>query len=118
MNLSPFLTIDHPCGETMLWCQAQITQTGFRSVQTFDLQAARLASHDCPCPNHGCDDCDCQMVVLLVYGSTPEPVTLILHGNGEQTWLSFADNPQQDGDPKLLATIRKALNVQGAIKVP
>jgi hypothetical protein len=118
MNLSPFLTIDLPCDETMQWSQEQITRAGLRSVQTFDLQAARHASHDCPCPNHGGEDCDCQMVVLLVYGSTAEPVTLIMHGNSGQTWLSFADSPRQDGDPKLLASIRNALNVRGAIKVP
>jgi hypothetical protein len=29
------------------------------------------------------------MVVLLVYGATNEPVTLILHGNNGQTWLSI-----------------------------
>jgi hypothetical protein len=118
MNLSPFQTIDLPCDKAMQWCKEQITRIGLRSVQTFDLQAARLAAHDCPCPNHGCEDCDCQMVVLLVYGSTPEPVTLILHGNGGQTWLSFADSLRQDGDPTLLASIRKALDVRGVIKVP
>jgi hypothetical protein len=80
-----------------------------RPVQTFDLHAARAGMHDCPCPHHGTDECDCQMVVVLVYGKTDQPVTLILHGNDRQTWLSVADSLHQRSDPKLSAEIRVAL---------
>lgn len=54
------------------------------------------------------------MVILLVYGSASEPVTLILHGNDGQTWISIADNPQQQADAKLIISIQQALE----IKVP
>ncbi|MDO9301235.1 MAG: hypothetical protein Q7T89_07620, partial [Anaerolineales bacterium] len=79
--------------------------------QTFDLHAARAGSHDCPCPNHGTNKCDCQMVVLLVYGNASEPVTLILHGNDGRTGISIADNPQQRAGIKLLTSIQQALGV-------
>jgi len=46
---------------------------------------------------------------MLVYGKAEEPVTLILHGNDGQTWLSIADNPRQRSDTKLPAEIRQAL---------
>jgi len=89
MNISPFLTVNLTCDRTLPWVSQQLLKAGLRSVQTFDLNTARAALHDCDCPHHGTDRCDCQMVVLLVYGSTTEPVTLILHGNDGQTWLSI-----------------------------
>jgi hypothetical protein len=49
------------------------------------------------------------MVVLLVYGEVAEPVTLILHGNDGQTWVSVADSPSQQTDKKLITSIRQAL---------
>lgn len=109
MNLSPFLSLNCPCDEALRWVRERLTRAGLHPVQTFDLHAAREGLHDCPCPNHGAEDCDCQMVVLLVYGSAESPVTLFLHGNGGQTWLSFADEPHPHADSKALAGIKQAL---------
>ena len=109
MNISPFLSVNHSCDETLQWATEQLSQAGLRPVQTFDLHTARLALHDCPCPNHGTEECDCQMVVMLVYGKVEEPVTLILHGNDGQTWLSLADVPRQKSDTKLSTEIQQAL---------
>lgn len=126
MNISPFLSVNQPCDEALRWTKKQLSQAGLRAVQTFDLHTARAGLHDCHCPNHGTEDCDCQMVILLVYGKTSDvstpldtsvstplntnPVTLFLHGNDGQTWLSIADEPRQHVDSKLLAGIRQALN--------
>jgi hypothetical protein len=85
MNISPFLSVNQPCDETLHWAKEQLSQANLRAVQTFDLHAARVGLHDCSCPNHGTDECDCQMEVLLVYGKSVEPTTLILHGNDGQT---------------------------------
>jgi hypothetical protein len=112
MNISPFLSINHPCDETLQWTKKQLLQADLRPIQTFDLHTARLAMHDCPCPNHGTDLCDCQMVVLLVYGNAAEPATLILHGNDGQTWASIASDPQQRTDAKLINSIREALKLE------
>lgn len=109
MNVSPFLSVTQPCGEALQWVNKQLQKAGLRPVQTFDLSAARNALHECACPNHGTEACDCQMVVVLVYGDTPEPLTLILHGNNGQTWFSMADYPRQGLDAKLSAEIRQAL---------
>jgi hypothetical protein len=57
------------------------------------------------------------MVVLLVYGNTSEPVTLILHGNDGQTRMSIADNPQQRADAKLITVIQQALEIEAPITV-
>jgi len=109
MNMSPFLSISHPCDEALQWTNKQLVNAGLRPVQTFDLHTARLGLHDCSCPNHGTNECDCQMVVVLVYGKAEEPVTLILHGNDGLTWLSFADGPRQRSDIKLFTEIKQAL---------
>lgn len=118
MNTSPFSSINHPCDKALQWTREQLLQAGLRSIQTFDLHAARVGLHDCPCPNHGTKECDCQMVVLLVYGNTSEPVTLILHGNDGQTGISIADNPQQRADAKLITEIQQALEVKVPLSVP
>ncbi len=81
-------------------------------MPTFDLHAARLGLEDCPCPNHGTEECDCQMIVLLVYAEAAEPITLILHGNDGQTWISLADGPSQRTDKKLMSSIRQTLESQ------
>lgn len=88
-TLSPFLSISSSCDHALSLAQQALGKAGLSSIQTFDLSATRLGLHECSCPHHGTEACDCQMVVLLVYGSTNEPVTLILHGNNGQTWFSI-----------------------------
>ena len=112
MNASPFLTVNCPCDKTLQWTKKQLSQAELRVAQTFDLHTARVGLRDCPCPNHGMNECGCQMIVLLVYGKAAEPSTLILHGNDGQTWLSIVDNPLQRADTKLIAAIRQALEIK------
>ncbi len=109
MNFFPFLSVNQPCDETSQWTKMQLSQANLRAVQTFDLHAARSGLHDCACPNHGTEECDCQMVVLLVYGKNTEPETLILHGNDGQTWLSIAETPNQKKNTDTETAIRNAL---------
>jgi len=109
MNISSFLSVDHSCDETLQWAKEQLSQASLHAVQTFDLHTARIGLHDCPCPNHGTTECDCQMVIMLVYEKSEEPVTLILHGNNGQTWLSIVDSPRQRSDTKLVNAIQQAL---------
>lgn len=111
MNFSPFLSIHRSCNEALSWSKERLSEAGLRPVQTFDLHTARAGSHDCSCPQHGTEDCDCQMVVMLVYGQAEEPVTLILHGNDGQTWLSITDDPCQRSDDQLIGAIQQALEV-------
>jgi hypothetical protein len=80
-----------------------------RVFRTFDLQLVRRAQVNCPCPHHGTAQCNCQMVVLLVYDGRSEFVSLVVHGHSGQTWFSIVDTPQQRADPRLEAAIRLAL---------
>ena len=106
---SPFLSLDCNCDEALLRLEGKLAAANLRVVQTFDLQSARLGLDDCPCPHHGTSACDCQMVILLLYGQTGVPATLILHGNGGQTWLSLIDRPGQPAGAEALAIVRGVL---------
>ena len=110
MSISPFLSVNCPCDETLRWAKKRLSRAGLRAMQTFDLHTARAALRNCPCPHHGTKECDCQMVILLVFGQAEEPATLLLHGNGGKTWLSITDEPRQRADSKLLAGIKRALD--------
>lgn len=107
--LIPFLALDQPCDQVLTLVNQQLTSAGFRVVQTFDLQVARLAHPDCPCPHHGTADCNCQMIVLLVYGNQGGPATLVIHGQEERAWLSLAIPVDRHGNQHLETAIRRTL---------
>lgn len=110
---SPFLILERPCDEAIDWVAQQIGSAGLQVVRTFDLHEARFKPGDahpsCPCPHHGTDQCDCQMVILLVYGINRHPVSIVAHGNNGQTWFSVVDTPQQRADPQVEEAIRQSL---------
>ena len=112
MSMSPFLSVGYPCQEALAWVNQRLTEANYRSVQTFDLQQARTGSSSCTCPHHGTEACDCQMIILLVYGNACEPVSLILHGNDGQTWLSFGETLRPESDPELILAIQKTLGTK------
>ena len=109
ISIPPFQVLEQPCEEAIAWVTKQLGNLGLRSVVTFDLQIARIAHTDCPCPHHGTDQCDCQLNVLLVYKINSKPATLLAHGHDGRTWLSLVNTPQQPVDPRLEALIRKTL---------
>src|SRR4030042_2278756 len=104
---SPILTLDQPCDDAVDWVVSNVNKVGLSVIRTFDLQVAKDAQIACPCPHHGTDLCDCQMVVLLVYAGNLVPVTLIAHGYNHQTWFSVVDTPQQRADPRVEIIIRQ-----------
>jgi hypothetical protein len=113
-TLSSFFSLNRPCDEAVDWLGQSLAHKGLRVLQTFDLHATRLSWEDCPCPYHGMNPCDCQMVVLLVYGKDEEPVTLMLHGNEGQTWISIVNRSLQQVTPSLRWSIEQALQFNGS----
>lgn len=107
--LMPFLALDQTCEQVQVWVIAQLNGAGLRVVQTFDLHVARLAHSDCPCPNHGTNDCNCQMVVFLVYRKQDDPATLVIHGQDGRSWISLAGPVGKRTNQHLEAAIRRAL---------
>jgi hypothetical protein len=109
---SPFVILRRPCGEAVAWAAQRLEQTGFQTVRTFDLQDARLAHLDCPCPHHGTEQCNCQMVVLLVYQGNYPPATMVIHGNDETSWFYLINMPQQHIGQQFEKNILDVLNLE------
>lgn len=107
--LLPFLTLDRTCEQVDAWVRQSLTDAGLNIVPTFDLQAARLAHPDCPCPHHGTEECNCQMVILLVYGKQDDPATLIIHGQDGRTWLSLATRTETWSQQSIESSIQNIL---------
>jgi hypothetical protein len=82
---------------------------GFQVMRSFDLQVARSAHVGCTCPHHGTEQCDCQMVVLLVYGQDIVPVTLVVHGYDGQTQIALVDIPEQRPTNQTMKAIIQAI---------
>ncbi|MFH1185516.1 MAG: hypothetical protein V1755_10830 [Chloroflexota bacterium] len=115
--LTPFWCVDEPCEESLHWLQRRLSRAGLRLLRTFDLHDARLGTAECHCPHHGTSACDCQMVVVLVYAEARPPVTLVVHGNNGQSWISVIDRPDQRADPRTILAIKRALQVETASEV-
>jgi hypothetical protein len=112
MSSAPLLKMNKACGDSVLWAIRTLEEAGYRAMQTFDLQASRLAHFDCPCPHHGTEKCDCQMVVLLVYQGQRSPITMIIHGSDHTSWFYLVNTPQQPVEHRLEITISRILNPQ------
>lgn len=107
--LIPFLALDQTSEQIQAWVEQQLTNAGFRVMQSFDLQVARLAHPKCPCPHHGTADCNCQMIVLLIYRKKSAPVTLVLHSQDGKTSLSLTKQVGGRTNEYIAAAIRRAL---------
>ena len=108
-TLLPFLVIENTCTQVLTLVNEKLTEAGFRTVQTFNLQTARLAHLGCKCPHHGTSDCNCQMVILLVYGKQEDPATLIIHSQDEKTGVSLSSPMGDHATQNLGSAIRRIL---------
>jgi hypothetical protein len=108
MDANPtLLVVDQDCAEAVIWLTHKMSLAGLSVVRTFDLQTTRHIKAGCPCPEHGTEQCDCQMVVLFVYQASCQPLSLVAQGFNGQTWFSVVDNPTQRPDPALEKSIRR-----------
>ncbi len=108
-SLMPFLVLDKTCDQALSWVNEQLSSSSLRTVQTFDLQVARLAHPECTCRHHGKVECNCQMVVLLVYRKQEDPATLIIHGQENKSWISLATPIDRHNNQQLEIAIRHVL---------
>lgn len=115
-KLPNFISLACSCDQALIRLRQNLEAADLRVVQTFDLQSARFRQEDCPCPHHGTNVCNCQMVVVLIYGKVDEPATLILHGNEGRTWLSLVDRPGQRSGAGALSAIQMALESESVLE--
>ncbi len=104
-----FMVVNQTCDQAIQWAWNRLIEARLQVVRTFDLKAARAAHIDFTCPHHGTELCDCQMVVLLVYGGDRPPLSLVAHGHDNRTWFYVVDTPQQRADPRLETAVRQTL---------
>lgn len=93
----------------------KLDKAGLQVVRSFDLKAARAAQVNCTCPHHGTDQCDCQMVVLLVYDQDNLPFTLLLHGHDGHTQIAFVDPIEQTSSTLVAKTILRVILQAGKV---
>lgn len=94
---------------------AILTRQGHRVLRSFDLRSALTARPDSVCPCHGTSPCNCQFVVLLVYGHKARPVVVIAHGHNHETSLQLVSDPQDRPDPELAGEVMAAI-VEAALR--
>ena len=107
------LTLNFDSDQAVEQLTRRLTDDGFQIVRTFDLQTARTAHTNCSCPYHGTDECDCQMIVLLVYDKHGQPLTLVAHSQDGKTHFELVDSPQQRPQRLIKGAILQALALEG-----
>ena len=91
----------------------RLTKDGMQVIRSFDLQIARSAHVDCRCPQHGKSECDCQLVVLLVYDEWGTLLNVVAHGREDKTYFVLAQPPQGVNESRLKNKILQALAIEG-----
>jgi hypothetical protein len=91
----------------------RLAADGMKVIRSFDLQTARAAHVDCTCPHHGKDECDCQLVVMLVYDDQGTPITLVAHGKDNKTHFALVDPPESLQERLLKTKILQAMALEG-----
>jgi hypothetical protein len=109
MYQNTLLVMDGESQAAIAQATQALTAAGLQVVRSFDLQVARSLHVGCACPHHGTDQCNCQMVVLLIYGSNKPPLTLVAHGHDGQTHFALVDSPSQRPDTGIVADILQLL---------
>lgn len=106
--MAHLLTLNQPSAEAISWSSRKLIQAGLQVFRSFDLQTVMGADTPCTCPHHEAN-CDCDMVVLLVYGVEQRPATIVSHSHNGRTRLSLADGPGERPSPELCMQIKSAV---------
>ena len=106
----PFRILFSDCETVIRQVTENLAAAGLRVVRSFDLRSACASFADNVCPHHGTAPCDCQLVVLLIYGVMITPVSLILHSHRGQTELQWDEAPHARPSPEGQAFILQAMN--------
>ncbi|HET6446507.1 MAG TPA: hypothetical protein VFI27_18205 [candidate division Zixibacteria bacterium] len=110
--MAQLLMVECPSDEAVRWINKSLALADLQVATSFDLRSAREQHTECACPHHGTSACDCQMVMLLVYGEDAYPATLVVHGRDSSTYLSLADTPGQRPSSRITATIVATLSLE------
>ena len=87
-----------------------LSGAGLQVVRSFDLHSTRAARLGYTCPYHGEEGCNCQLIVLLVYGQDRSPISLVIQGRDQQTWVSVVNRPGQRVEARQETLVLRALS--------
>ena len=102
-------TIPLECETAVAQIIERLKSDGLQVIRSFDLKTARMAHTECTCPHHGTEQCDCQMVVLLVYEGAGQPITMVAHDFEGNTHVSIEYSPSPESNRLLESAILQAL---------
>ena len=89
------LTIFENSTEAIALLSNQLDKLGLKMERSFDLRLQQNENIDCGCPHHGTVQCDCQIVVLLIYGNMDGPDTVVAHSRDGRTGFSLEARPEK-----------------------
>ena len=110
LNFTSLLTLAQSHEDALSDVTLSLRSNGLQVVRSFDLQSACASSPGQFCPHHPGKVCDCQLVVLLIYGGVSRPVSLIAHSNDGVTQIGWGQFPNEKPDPILESRITEVLN--------
>ncbi len=86
---TPLFIVTQNCDQVIDQVSQQLASAGFQSFPTFNLRTTLPADKCCDTPP---ELCECQVVILLVYGKEGPPFTLSLYGEKGLTTVAMNDN--------------------------
>ena len=89
------LTIFENSMEAITLLSDRLDKLGLKTERSFDLRLQQDENITCSCPHHGTIQCDCQIVVLLVYGISDGPDTIVAHSRDGKTVFSLETRPEK-----------------------
>jgi len=95
------LTIFENSTEAITLLSDHLEKIGLKMERSFDMRIQQNDNNACSCPHHGTKKCDCQIVVLLIYGNMAGPDTVVAHSRDGRTVFNLATGPQKPQDAEL-----------------
>ncbi len=86
---TPLFVVPQNCDQVIDQISQQLASAGFQTFPTFNLKTTLPADRCCDTPP---ERCECQVVILLVYGKEDPPFTLSLFGEKGTTTVAMNDN--------------------------
>jgi len=94
-TMKNLLTIFENSAEAIALLSNRLDKLGLKMERSFDLRLQQNENIECSCPYHGTIRCDCQIVVLLIYGNSDGPDTIIAHSRDGRTVFSLETRPEK-----------------------
>jgi len=108
----PLITIQLDLEAALERAMSALEEAGLKVMRSFDLSATRSVHTHCACPHHGTEQCDCHMVILLIYGTQNSPFSLVVHGYDGSVNFVLVSTRENDSDRRTEGLIRGALAPQ------